>query len=162
MMDKKQRAIEEIKKHRKKIAELYVEFTTTIDAIRAYAADLERPELDESCTECPMYDKGKSCCPRYSRLIPEALAAARKGRPKSFKIFDTQTRKISDTDYLEYLAGYEEWAFKLCMFDMEQFAMGEDGTLYLLDECGRWEYAPEGRFEIRWEMSDEAGTGETK
>lgn len=26
--------------------------------------------------------------------------------------------------------------------DIEQFAMGEDGTLYLLDEWGRWEYAP--------------------
>lgn len=26
--------------------------------------------------------------------------------------------------------------------DIEQFAIGEDGTLYLLDEWGRWEYAP--------------------
>lgn len=118
---------------------------------RIWALPKEYPELDESCLDCPVYDKERRCCPRYNCVIPQALEVARKVKPKTFKVFDTRTGKISDEEYLEYLAGHEEWAFKLCMFDMEQFAIGENGTLYLLDECGRWEYAPEDRFEIRWE-----------
>ena len=32
--------------------------------------------------------------------------------------------------------------------DMEGFAILEDGSLILCDECGRFEYAPSDRFEI--------------
>lgn len=31
------------------------------------------PELDEWCTDCKEYDHEKHCCPRYNRVIREAL-----------------------------------------------------------------------------------------
>ena len=31
------------------------------------------PELDETCYDCPMYDKEKHFCPRYSRVIPDTI-----------------------------------------------------------------------------------------
>lgn len=33
----------------------------------------EHPELDEWCTDCKEYDNEKHCCPRYNRVIREAL-----------------------------------------------------------------------------------------
>lgn len=43
----------------------------------------------------------------------------------------------------------EDWAKDLMYCDMEGFAIEEDGTLLLLDECGKFCYCPVGRFEIR-------------
>lgn len=31
------------------------------------------PELDESCGDCPVYDKEKHNCPRFCRVIPETI-----------------------------------------------------------------------------------------
>ena len=53
------------------------------------------------------------------------------------------------------IAAKEEWAKGLCYCDMEGFAIEEDGTLILLDECGKQKNCPEGRFEIVWEDSKE-------
>lgn len=63
-----------------------------------------------------------------------------------FEVIDKNTGKPAE---IENIALYEEWAKGLCWCDMEQFAIGQDGTLYLLDECGRYEYAEmPDRFEI--------------
>lgn len=51
---------------------------------------------------------------------------------------------------LERIALYEDWAKGLTYCDMEGFAVMEDGTLLLLDECGSYRYPPEGRFVVRW------------
>ena len=66
---------------------------------------------------------------------------------KKFHVIDLNTGKEADT---EDIALNEEWAKALMYCDMEQFTLGEDGTLYLLDECGHWEECPEGRFKIVW------------
>ena len=29
--------------------------------------------LDESCTDCPLYDKDRHSCPRFNKVIPEVL-----------------------------------------------------------------------------------------
>ena len=63
----------------------------------------------------------------------------------TFSVIDTATGEYPD---LWEIALKEEWAKSLCYCDMEGFAIEEDGTLILLDECGRHEYCPEGRFEI--------------
>lgn len=65
--------------------------------------------------------------------------------PVPFSVIDKKTGKYPD---LEKIALKEEWAQGLMYCDMEGFALEEDGTLLLLDECGRHEYCPEGRFEI--------------
>ena len=62
-----------------------------------------------------------------------------------FTVIDTKTGKKADT---YEIALKEEWAKHLCYCDMEGFAIEEDGTLVLLDECGRVAYCPEGRFRI--------------
>ena len=65
-----------------------------------------------------------------------------------FTVIDKTTGQEAD---LEQLALKEPWAKGLCYCDMEGFAIGQDGDLYLLDECGKWVYPPQDRFEIRWE-----------
>jgi hypothetical protein len=65
-----------------------------------------------------------------------------------FNVIDLQTSKVLTTGDLERIALTEQWAKDLMHCDMEQFAVGEDGTLYLLDECGKYESCPAGRFEV--------------
>lgn len=65
-----------------------------------------------------------------------------------FTVIDKITGKEAD---IWEIALHEKWAQDLVYCDMEGFAIEEDGTLILLDECGRHRYCPEGRFEIVWE-----------
>ncbi len=68
-----------------------------------------------------------------------------------FTVIDTKTGEYPD---LWDIALHEEWAKGLMYCDMEGFAIEEDGTLFLMDECGRYEYPPEGRFKIVWEVNE--------
>lgn len=70
-----------------------------------------------------------------------------------FTVLDTKTGKEADT---YKIALKEEWAKSLCYCDMEGFAVEEDGTLLLVDECGKFEYCPEGRFKIVPEIETNA------
>lgn len=63
----------------------------------------------------------------------------------SFTVIDNQTGKEPD---LWKIATNEDWAKHLMYCDMEGFAISEDGTLLLLDECGNFAYCPEGRFTV--------------
>lgn len=63
-----------------------------------------------------------------------------------FDIVDTKTGEYPD---LEKIALTEEWAQGLVYCDMDGFAVWEDGSLILLDECGNCVSCPPGRFEIR-------------
>ena len=63
----------------------------------------------------------------------------------TFSVIDTQTGKAPD---LWQIALKEDWAKHLVYCDMEGFAIEEDGSLVLLDECGNFAYCPIGRFEI--------------
>jgi hypothetical protein len=51
---------------------------------------------------------------------------------------------------LETIALHEEWARWLIYCDMEGFALGENGRLVLMDECGSYHVCPPDRFEIVW------------
>lgn len=62
-----------------------------------------------------------------------------------FDVIDTKTGEYPD---LWEIALKEDWAKHLIYCDMEGFAIEEDGTLLLLDECGKHAYCPEGRFTI--------------
>lgn len=63
----------------------------------------------------------------------------------AFTVIDKQTGHYPDC---WEIALKEEWAKNLCYCDIEGFAIEEDGTLVLLDECGKVAYCPEGRFRI--------------
>jgi len=65
-----------------------------------------------------------------------------------FSVKDKKTGKYPD---LYKIAKNEEWAKNLIYCDMEGFALGEDGSLLLLDECGNVAYCPADRFEIKME-----------
>lgn len=63
-----------------------------------------------------------------------------------FDVVDTTTGKYPDW---ERITIEEPWANRLVDCDMDGIAIREDGTLLLLDECGKFRYCPIGRFEIR-------------
>lgn len=69
-----------------------------------------------------------------------------------FKVIDVLTGVEADP---YEIALKEPWAKHLCYCDMEDFAILEDGTLLLLDECGKYEYCPEGRFVVKWEDAND-------
>ena len=67
---------------------------------------------------------------------------------ETFTVIDTKTGKEAD----EYnIALHEEWAKHLCYCDMEGWAIENDGTLLLVDECGRFAYADRERFKVVWD-----------
>lgn len=65
-----------------------------------------------------------------------------------FKVINKRTGKEPD---LWQIARRCKWAKHLVYCDMEGFAIEEDGTLILLDECGNVAYPPNGMFEIIWD-----------
>ncbi len=66
----------------------------------------------------------------------------------TFTVVDVKTGEYPD---LEQIALHEDWAKGLMYCDMEGFALMEDGSLLLLDECGNSRYCPIGRFVIVWD-----------
>ena len=62
-----------------------------------------------------------------------------------FTVIDTKTGKVADP---YEIALHEDWANGLCYCDMEGFALMEDGSLILLDECGQFRYCDADRFKI--------------
>ena len=62
-----------------------------------------------------------------------------------FVVIDKKTGKEAD---IYNIALHEEWANHLIYCDMEGFAIQEDGTLVLLDECHNMAYCPLDRFEV--------------
>ena len=70
----------------------------------------------------------------------------------TFHVIDRKTGKEADC---YDIALHEEWAKGLCYCDMEGFAIGGDGTLWLMDECGKMAYADGERFEVVWDDPEE-------
>jgi len=69
------------------------------------------------------------------------------GHGKTFIVIDSKTGKEADT---YDIALHEDWAKHLCYCDIEGWAIEEDGTLLLVDECGRVAYADRERFKVVW------------
>ena len=64
----------------------------------------------------------------------------------NFQVFDKKTMKEVNIDGFTELARNNN----LMEFDIEGFALQEDGTLLLCDECGRFAYVPrEEKYIIR-------------
>ena len=70
-----------------------------------------------------------------------------------FDVIDNKTGCYPD---LFEIALNEDWAKHLMYCDMCGFAIHEDGSLILLDECGAFAYCPEGRFTV---IFGKAGAG---
>ena len=76
-----------------------------------------------------------------------------------FYVFDKKTGKEADA---YEIALNEDWAKHLMYCDMDGFAIEQDGTLILIDECGQLAYCPSGRFEICTESRLKELQGEKK
>lgn len=79
-------------------------------------------------------------------LRPVSREQVEKALSLGFDVIDTKTGEYPD---LEKIALTEEWAQGLVYCDMDGFAVREDGSLILLDECGNCVSCPAERFEIR-------------
>lgn len=115
------------------------------------------------CSNISAYENGKIPCLYNAIAIADALQVSLDDligrvvmdRPtltppnepliSGFDVIDTKTGEYPD---LWEIALKEDWANGLMYCDMEGFAIEEDGTLLLLDECGKHAYCPEGRFKI--------------
>ena len=67
---------------------------------------------------------------------------------ETFVVIDNKTGEEADT---YEIALHEDWAKHLCYCDMDGWAIEEDGTLLLVDECGRFAYADRERFKVVWD-----------
>lgn len=67
---------------------------------------------------------------------------------ETFIVIDNKTGEEADT---YNIALHEDWAKHLCYCDMEGWAIEDDGTLLLVDDCGRVAYADRERFKVKWE-----------
>lgn len=65
-----------------------------------------------------------------------------------FKVIDNKTGKEADP---YEIALHEDWAKGLCYCDMEGFAITEDGSLVLMDECGHVVYCDTEWFKVVFE-----------
>ena len=85
----------------------------------------------------------------YIERLKAENAALRKKLEKAvehpFYVFDKKTEKEAD---VYEIALNEDWAKHLMYCDMDGFAIDQDGTLILIDECGQLAYCPSDRFEI--------------
>ena len=91
-------------------------------------------------------DAMENCEPGEEPFMIKSLPSAQPER-NGFSVIDIKTGEEADP---YEIALHEEWAKNLMYCDMEGFAIEEDGSLILVDECGRYEYCPIGRFEVRW------------
>lgn len=71
-----------------------------------------------------------------------------------FRVIDNKTGKEPDFDDIVL---HEEWAYesKLVRYESEGFAITNNGDLIMLDECGNYEFCPQGRFTVVTEGAEE-------
>jgi len=87
----------------------------------------------------------------FHRAVAKAaleLLKEQQGHDGSFIVVDTHTGKEAD---VYNIALHEDWAKHLCYCDMDGWAIQDDGSLLLLDECGRYAYADRERFKVVWD-----------
>lgn len=60
-------------------------------------------------------------------------------------VVDKKTGRYPD---VEKIALEEDWAKNLIYCDIDCFAICEDGSLLLMDDCGNVAYCPKDRFEV--------------
>ena len=114
--------------------------------------------IQRLCDLCGEYERynGVMCgacnLDNFIRVLDDIPSA--EPERKTFHVIDKTTGKEADP---YEIALKEDWAKSLCYCDMEGFAILEDGTLILTDECGRFEFIQENdRFEIVWDkVTDE-------
>ena len=103
-------------------------------------------EYFSCCSKCPYWQEKGLCT---SHLVRDALELLKKQEhSETFVVIDNKTGEEADT---YEIALHEDWARHLCYCDMDGWAIEENGTLLLVDECGRFAYADRERFKVVWD-----------
>lgn len=108
----------------------------------------------EHAIEALEYLISEDCCETqhdYRYEIKQAIELLRRDTEgiRSFRVIDTRTGNEADT---YEIALHEEWAKHLIYCDIDGWAIGDDGSLMLLDDCLRAAYPPDReRFKVVWE-----------
>ena len=108
------------------------------------------------CTDCPYFSRTDDygvpilCLPALHRDLLAALKEERYGS-RTFIVIDKKTGKEAD---IERIARREKWAAGLIYCDMEGWAIEQDGSLLLMDECGNFKYADRERFRVVWDEDE--------
>ena len=87
------------------------------------------------------YLKSEKTCLRIIEIL-------KNHEKNTFTVIDRTTGHYPD---IYNIALHEDWAKGLCYCDMEGFAIEEDGSLWLMDECGNERLCPSDRFEVKWD-----------
>jgi hypothetical protein len=66
----------------------------------------------------------------------------------TFIVIDKRTGQEAN-EYKVALRARKKWAKDLMVDDLEGWALQQDGTLILCDECGNFAYPPQKRFEVK-------------
>lgn len=105
-------------------------------------------ELVEHIESALAVDSDYVDCVRTDLLQYTVALLKEQEHRETFIVIDTKTGKEAD----EYnIALHEDWAKHLCYCDMDGWAIMGDGTLLLVDECGKYAYADRERFKVKWE-----------
>jgi len=67
-----------------------------------------------------------------------------------FRVVHAETGEPVTAEELEAITLQEPWAKGLIYCDMDGFAVQSDGSLILLDECGRHVYPSPELFRVEW------------
>lgn len=67
-----------------------------------------------------------------------------------FDVIDLQTGKCADAEDV----ANEKWAHGVHGDEEGEFSIGQDGSLYLIDEIGNYACCPQGRFKIIMYIDD--------
>lgn len=112
---------------------------------RARAIEVLEYLISEDCTDT-QHD--------YRYEIKQAIELLQRDAEgtRTFRVIDSKTGKEADT---YKIALREKWATGLVYCDMEGWALEEDGTLLLVDECGNFKYADRERFKVVWDEDEE-------
>lgn len=103
-------------------------------------------------------DKDKEIA-RLTAENAELRARLNKAVELPFAVIDKKTGKVADVCNI---ALKEEWAKHLIYCDIDSFAIKENGTLILIDDCNNIAYCPYDMFEIKAEAQLEELKGENK
>ena len=117
--------------------------------------------MPTNCLDCPACNEylmcvipisgrkwGENDVRDFSQSRPEWCPMKEQVHGETFIVIDNKTGKEADP---YEIALHEDWAKDLCYCDMDGWALEEDGTLLLVDECGRCAYADRERFKVKWE-----------
>jgi hypothetical protein len=103
---------------------------------------------EECPKECPYRGQDMYCIGSSGLMLDAIDLLKEQKHSETFIVIDNKTGEEADT---YDIALHEDWAKHLCYCDMEGWAIEEDGTLLLVDECGRFAYADRERFKVKWE-----------